>query len=78
MSPPPPPDEYARRRRALALRASLGIPEGDSGGGSVVVVAGLIKGSSHDDDIVPWTKAALVELLASSDGHVHLFLMGAG
>jgi glycosyltransferase involved in cell wall biosynthesis len=41
------------------------------------VVLGLIKGSAHDNDIVAWTKNALLELVLH-DSRVHLVLLGAG
>ena len=67
---PPPPGDSQRSVRAAAVRASRGVPFGG-------VVCGLIKGSSHDEDIVQWTKAALVQLLTDQP-NVHLFLVGAG
>jgi len=41
------------------------------------IVIGLIKGSAHDNDIVEWTKNALLELMLH-DSRVHLVLLGAG
>lgn len=38
---------------------------------------GLMKGVSHDQDIVTWTKEALVQLL-DTHSNIHLFLIGKG
>jgi len=67
---PPPPDDPGRAARAAAVRAARGVGAGG-------VVCGLVKGAAHDEDIVEWTKPALVELLARHP-LVHLFLVGAG